>query len=565
MNKQKKNLMQRLKRLQALIDAETDTTFRDALNREKTECLEQIMELATQQTSPLQLQSSTQEQTIPTPPTTTETLTQPTQQPTTTEVITQNAPTIPTAIAEKYVTFHNDVNSVSLGRLSALEANLLFAIFNKLKDKEDELLVFEAEDIRAMIGSRTKVSLENLSKIVEKFWKNIRAANFWVLYERAKENIVLFRRFRINYHDTKKTQVKSIEIQVNTPHFGYLLNHLHGNFTSFELLEFQNISGKYTKTLYRLLKQWKSVGVPPKKDWREFRELMGVSLNVPAINVEHVVLRPAVQELQKLPHFENLCYEKIKTKGMGNRITHIQFYFEPITKTSKDREQVKRDIRTIAWEIRSKKAVKLIKQSMEQLKQSKQDKDMQEVVGMAFYKPQDPSVILVVDAFQPAQEGYEILVKYYKNGKEFQARSAVLADKETFLTAMAKGGYQIVNSQTPKMQQKPQQTPQPKEVKVELQTDQNGFKTFQGLVRPNQSDQPQALNPNNGLTEYIGRNIYMSNNGVPAVLKIKDIYFIENGYIRVDVQDIDKPHKILNPFILNNVKYFKSWFKKYME
>ncbi|WP_162982744.1 hypothetical protein, partial [Helicobacter vulpis] len=134
MNEQKKNLMQRLKRLQALIDAETDTTFRDALNREKTECLERIMELATQQTSPQQLQSSTQEQTTPTPPMTAEPITESNnqQEPQATEaqVIAQDKQkNLPAVIAEKYVTFHNDVNSVSLGRLSALEANLLFAIF----------------------------------------------------------------------------------------------------------------------------------------------------------------------------------------------------------------------------------------------------------------------------------------------------------------------------------------------------------------------------------------------------------------------------------------------------
>ncbi len=32
---------------------------------------------------------------------------------------------------------------------------------------------------------------------------------------------------------------------------------------------------------------------------------------------------------------------------MGNRITHIQFYFQPVTKTSKDREQAGHDLRTL--------------------------------------------------------------------------------------------------------------------------------------------------------------------------------------------------------------------------
>ncbi len=125
-------------------------------------------------------------------------------------------------------------------------------------------MVFELDEIKAMVHA-VKISKNELGSVVKKLWKNIRLANFWILYPRAEESIMLFRRFRINYHDTQKTQLKSIEIQVNMPYFGYLLNFLHANFTSFELLEFQNISGKYAKTLYRLLKQWKSTGVPPKK------------------------------------------------------------------------------------------------------------------------------------------------------------------------------------------------------------------------------------------------------------------------------------------------------------
>ncbi|WP_349497054.1 hypothetical protein [Helicobacter ailurogastricus] len=63
-------------------------------------------------------------------------------------------------------------------------------------------------------------------------------------------------------------------------------------------------------------------------EWGEFRELMGISEKIKLVRViEYEILKPAVQELHKLPHFENLCYEKLKTKGMGNRITHIQFYF----------------------------------------------------------------------------------------------------------------------------------------------------------------------------------------------------------------------------------------------
>ncbi|CRF46918.1 hypothetical protein HHE02_02000 [Helicobacter heilmannii] len=134
--------------------------------------LEKLLTLAPQ-TPPPKLPSPsqiTQAQATPQPTTTQY---QPTaqQQPITTEVITQDTPTIPTAIAEKHVTFHNDVNSVSLGKLGTLEANLLFVIFHKLKDKEDELLVFDCDEIKTMVHA-VKISKSELSSVVKRLEKH---------------------------------------------------------------------------------------------------------------------------------------------------------------------------------------------------------------------------------------------------------------------------------------------------------------------------------------------------------------------------------------------------------
>ncbi|WP_158305106.1 hypothetical protein [Helicobacter felis] len=52
--------------------------------------------------------------------------------------------------------------------------------------------------------------------------------------------------------------------------------------------------------------------MPPRKAWSEFRELMGVPVNLPAINVGHVVLKPAIKEPKKPPHSENLFYKKLE-------------------------------------------------------------------------------------------------------------------------------------------------------------------------------------------------------------------------------------------------------------
>ncbi|WP_158652349.1 replication initiation protein [Helicobacter felis] len=568
-----KALTEQIESLRSLINKATDTAVKKVLEDEKDDCLRELMALVSQtQTTPIpQLPTITLPRATPTQtpqnqqPTdalsTTEITTQNNtqQDPPETQVITQPQPTTLHAISEKYVTFHNDVNSVSLGKLGALETNLLFAIFNKLKDRQDELLVFELDEIKAMIGAKTKVNISNLSKIVEKLWKNIRVANFWILYPRAKDGIMLFRRFRINYHDTKKTQVKSIEIQVNMPYFGYLLNFLDANFTSFELLEFQNINGKYAKTLYRLLKQWRSTGVPPKMEWEKFRELMGIPEKIKLLEVvERAILKPAIKELNKLPHFENLCYKKLKTKGMGNRITHIQFYFQPVTKTSKEKEQAQHDLRTIAWHIRSEKT---IKQLQKQMKQKHKHDEAMKVLGLCFYKPEQPEIILAIDSIQPTPEGYEFLVKYYQDGQVFKERCAPAPNKEVLLKQIAQSGYQRLEIQTDyTLQQLSQPT-------LELQ-EHNGFKTLQGLVKPKKTQKPkqaQVLNSNNDLTEYIGRNLYMNTNGIPSNLKIKNISTLESGQVQVEIKDVDKPRKALESFSFKSVKHFENWFKKYEE
>ncbi len=581
-SKEQQALEQQLKDLQALIinSASTDTALKNALEQMQADCLKKLVELAKQtaKTTTPPTQSTPEQQpvatSIATPPTTTE-LTPPpttqqelttTQQPLETQAIAQAKPTIPTAISKQYATFHNDVNSVSLGKLGALEANLLFAIFNKLKDRQDELLVFDLDEIKAMVHA-VKISKNELSGVVKRLWKNIRTANFWILLPKRDENHMLFKTFAINYHDTQKTQVKSMEIQVNMPYFGYLLNFLNANFTSFELLEFQNIRGKYAKTLYRLLKQWKSVGVPPRMEWGKFRELMGVPNKIKLIRViEYEILKPAIQELKKLPQFESLCYEKLKTKGMGNRITHIQFYFQPTTKTSKDKEQAKRDLRTIAWKIRSQQVIEQIKRSKKQrAEQAKQEDSVMEILGAAFSKPQDPSIVLVIDSIHPALKGYDFLAKYYQNGQEIGERSATLASKEILLESLIKSGYQRID--LAQQSQQVAQTQQPTQIQLELQQDSNGFKSFQGLVRPNQPKQNQQppVNPKDDLTDYIGCNLYMNKNGVPASLKIKDIARLKNGKIQVEVRDVDKPRKALNPFKFESAAHFKNWFAKFAE
>ncbi|WP_104749032.1 replication initiation protein [Helicobacter cynogastricus] len=243
------------------------------------------------------------------------------------------------------VVLHNDIYKVNLGKLGAWESNLLFSIFNKLKDHGDTLVLFNPQEIKKLIGN-LDIGNRDLVRITKMLWNKIKAANFWVLLPRRDENHMLFRTFAINYHDDQKTHIKDIEVRVNHPYFTYLLNGLQANFTAFQLQTFISLRSKYAKTLYRLLVRFEDiknkVGMCEvhtyTHDFEGFKEFMGIPENMRIDMVEERVLKPACKELapeeynhenpdRTLP-YESIRYEKQK-KGRGGKIVGITFYFVP--------------------------------------------------------------------------------------------------------------------------------------------------------------------------------------------------------------------------------------------
>ncbi|MGL2820661.1 replication initiation protein, partial [Helicobacter pylori] len=192
-----------------------------------------------------------------------------------------------------YTTYHNNTNKVNLGKLSEREANLLFAIFQKLKDQGNTLIRFEPQDLKRMLN--IDISNERLSEVVIKLWDSIKTADFWKISETEtsiiQENYMLFSRCKIELNKPSK-DLKYLEIQLND-NYQYLLNNLGmGQYTSFNLLEFQQVRGKYAKTLYRLLKQYKSTGILS-VEWTQFRELLDIPKEYTMPNIDKFVLKIA--------------------------------------------------------------------------------------------------------------------------------------------------------------------------------------------------------------------------------------------------------------------------------
>lgn len=141
---------------------------------------------------------------------------------------------------------------------------------------------------------------------------------------------VCFERAEHNYSD------QHIKITFQKDFYNMVVNYSLG-FTSFELVEFIALSSKYTKTLYRLLKQYKSTG-EFYIQWQEFVKIMDIPKSYAQIDIDRQILQPAIKELTKefelckdtknkrIP-FGNLTYQKIKA-GVGNKVVAIKFNFD---------------------------------------------------------------------------------------------------------------------------------------------------------------------------------------------------------------------------------------------
>ncbi|PDX03683.1 replication initiation protein, partial [Helicobacter pylori] len=318
----------------------------------------------------------------------------PTKTPQTTPTPCKNL-VVSTPKDKTYITYHNNANKVNLGKLSEREANLLFAIFQRLKDQGNTLIRFEPQDLKRMIMVKSNLTNRQLLQVLKNLLDNISGANFWIIREHVENGEVyedhtsymLFKQFEIRIHKPTQT-IEYLDVQLNDS-YQYLLNNLGmgGQYTSFKLLEFQRVRGKYAKTLYRLLKQYKSTGILS-VEWGQFRELLDIPKDYDMRSIDNFVLKIALKELQKIYPFEHLSYKKERKSHDKRKVTHIDFYFEQLpkgeTKKQKqaDKQRAQRDIKLVAWDIKRQGMLKRSKETLEV-----REMDLKSLIGSLFENP----------------------------------------------------------------------------------------------------------------------------------------------------------------------------------
>lgn len=219
-------------------------------------------------------------------------------------------------MSNEVVKYNNQMNSIALKNFNAVEMDLFYALCTQVKNKGTDDIHLNFEQLKELSNYKptaTKRFINDLRRTNKKLLN----LQFTFEDEHVVEDFVLFTTFSIN----KDTETMTVSVNKR---FDFFLNELTSNFTRFELEEFTNLESKYSKAMYRLLKQWRTIG---KKEWsiEDFRYRLDIPKSYQLIDIDRKVLKPIIIELSSI--FKNFKVNKIK-RGRGGKVVALEFTFQ---------------------------------------------------------------------------------------------------------------------------------------------------------------------------------------------------------------------------------------------
>lgn len=190
-----------------------------------------------------------------------------------------------------------------------------------MRDMDTKEVIFDFAEIKAITNykitskERFVSELERMNRKLMQVTCRLRTQDRIIMF-------VLFPTFEIDLNNN------TLIVAVNEK-FKFILNELVKGFTRFELAEFVELDSKYTKNLYRLLKQFRTTGKFIVADIADFREKLDCPIKYTQKYFYDDVLKPAVKELQEKEVFKNLVCEPVKARKRGSPVVGYTFTFEP--------------------------------------------------------------------------------------------------------------------------------------------------------------------------------------------------------------------------------------------
>lgn len=233
-------------------------------------------------------------------------------------------------MANEIVKYHSELNTIPLRKFTPVEMNLFFSIVSRMREKGDKTVRFTFDQLKDLSNYKATANIRFVDDLKATYEK-ILALRFGRRSESglSYEMFVMFTKFKIN-GDTSEPYVDIQIFEDALP----LLNGLD-SWVRYSLQQFNELQSSYAKTMFRLLKQYRTKGFAyfSKEDFHELLDIPKSYWNNQA-NVDNRVIKPIRQELTAI--FKGLSVKKKYGKGRGKPVIGYQFSFKPEIKKADD-------------------------------------------------------------------------------------------------------------------------------------------------------------------------------------------------------------------------------------
>ncbi|EMF0060611.1 RepB family plasmid replication initiator protein [Enterococcus hirae] len=233
-------------------------------------------------------------------------------------------------MANEIVKYHSELNTIPLRKFTPVEMNLFFSIVSRMRDKGDKTVRFTFDQLKDLSNYKATANNRFIDDLQDTYEK-ILALRFGSRSESGlnRSMFVMFTEFEI-VGEADKPYVDIRIYEKALP----LLNNLD-SWTRYSLQQFNELQSSYAKTMFRLLKQFRTKGYVyfSKED---FFELLDIPESYKKGNgmLDKRVLQPIQQELTAI--FKGLTIKKKYGKGRGKPVIGYQFTFKPEIKKADD-------------------------------------------------------------------------------------------------------------------------------------------------------------------------------------------------------------------------------------
>ncbi|MCP9306012.1 replication initiation protein [Lacticaseibacillus paracasei] len=233
-------------------------------------------------------------------------------------------------MSNELVKYQPELNTIPLRKFSPIEMNLFFSIVSRMRNKGEQTVRFSFEQLKELSAYKPTANNRFIDDI-ERTYDHLMDLRFGRRSKTGltRERFVLFNKFKID-GDAEEPYV-DIRVQEEAVP---LLNDLE-SWVRYALVEFRNLKSSYAKTMFRLLKGYRTTGYAyfSKTDFVELLDIPQSYLNSPS-NIDKKVLTPIREELT--PLFKGLSVRKKYGKGRGKPVIGYAFGWKAEDKNKED-------------------------------------------------------------------------------------------------------------------------------------------------------------------------------------------------------------------------------------